>query len=177
MSKRLIVIVGCILVILLTLGIYINTPKNKANRALNRIFSDYGRLEGIVYTGFVDFEEDTVDINGLQYYVIKDECNSIDDLDKLLQKVYTKELASKILLWCTDGEEPILTEFEGKLCRKDAYAMGTPFILPINIANKINTEEIEIETELDGNELFVVDIVIKKEDGMWKIGKIVEREK
>lgn len=177
-SKILIVISGCfLLIMLLLLGLYINSPKNIANRALDRMANDYYRIEAIVNTAFIDFEENPVDINGIQYLIIKNECNSIEDLETLLQKVYTKKRSSEILSWCTDGERPMFTEFEGKLCRQDAYAMGTSFKLPITIARKINNEEIEIETVSEDNELFVIQIILKKEDGMWKISKVEERER
>lgn len=177
-SKILIVIVGCILLImLLLLGLYINSPKNIANRALNKISNDYYRIEAIVNTAFIEYEENPVYINDEEYLIIKNELNSIEDLETLLHKVYTKERSSEILSWCTDGEVPFFIEYEGRLCRIDAYAMETSFKLPIKVANKINNEEIKVEADSDSNELNIVNIILKKEDGMWKISEIQERER
>ncbi|MDE5865203.1 MAG: M56 family metallopeptidase [Lachnospiraceae bacterium] len=39
-----------------------------ANKSLNSIISDYGKIVSIVYTGFVDVAETPIEINNVQYY-------------------------------------------------------------------------------------------------------------
>ncbi len=148
-----------------------------ANKCLNSIINDYWKIENIVYTGFVDVAETPIEINNVQYYSIENECNSIDELVQLMSNVYTEAQIEKILSWCTDGDEPLIIEYEGKLWRQEAYAMGTPFILPINEAEKVDNNTLEVVTESDGNEDFLVKIILKIEGNKWKIDGIEEIEK
>ena len=148
-----------------------------ANKSLDSIISDYGKIDSIVYTGFVDFSEPPIEINDVQYYSIENDCNSLDELIQLISNVYTEEQTEKILLWCTDGDDPLIIEHEGKLWRQDAYATGTPFMLPVNEAKKVDNNTIEVVADSDGNEDFIVKITLKIEGNKWKIDEIEETEK
>ena len=148
-----------------------------ANESLNDIISNYGRIDSIVYTGFVDFSEPPIEINDVQYFSMENDCNSLDELIQLISNVYTEEQTEKILMWCTDGDAPLIIEREGKLYRQDAYATGTPFTLPVNEAKKLDNNTIEVVTDSDGNEGFIVKITLKIEGNKWKIDAIEEIEK
>lgn len=84
------------------------------------MINDYRRVESIIYNGFVEYEEKPIIINDLNYYVIKDECSSKDELEKLLNKIYTEEMAKQILIWSTTGETAILMEVNERLCTIEA---------------------------------------------------------
>ena len=148
-----------------------------ANESLNDIIGNYGRIDSIVYTGFVDFSEPPIEINDVQYFSMENDCNSLDELIQLISNVYTEEQTEKILMWCTDGDAPLIIEREGKLYRQDAYATGTPFTLPVNEAKKLDNNTIEVVTDSDGNEGFIVKITLKIEGNKWKIDAIEEIEK
>lgn len=178
MTKKTMFILSILAVIIfLVVCVNIKLPAFIANKSLNSIINDYGRIESIVYTGFVDMTENPVEINNIQYFSIENECNSIDELKKLIGEVYTEAQTEKILLWCTDGDNPLIIEYEGKLWRQDAYAMGTPFVLPISSAKKVDKSTIEAVAESIDNEEYTVKIILKNEDNMWKIDEIEETEK
>lgn len=178
MTKKIILFFSVFAVIIF-LMIYVNIkmPGYIANKSLNSIINDYGKIESIVYTGFVEVAENPVEINNIQYFSIENECNSIDELKKIISNVYTEAKTENILLWCIEGEEPIIFEYEGELWRKDAYAMGTPFILPISSAKKVDKNTIEVLTESADNEEFIIKIFLKNENNKWKIDEIEEIEK
>jgi len=175
MKRYLISALG-VFAIFLILFWYISMPENKANRILKNIMIDYEKIEEIIYTGFVDLGEQEIVIGESQYYLIQDECKNLNDLEKLLNKVYTKEMVEGILSWSTDGDDPIIIEYEGGLYRKDAYATGNPFILPIKAIEKVNKEEMKVEAVSANNEAYIVYITLKREEGKWKISKIEEKE-
>lgn len=176
MRRKWIFIIACATVIFLMLFWYIGMPENKANRILKSMMHDYEKIEEIIFTGFVDLGEQEVMIGESQYYLIQGECKNLNDLEKLLNKVYTKEMVKGILSWSMDGDDPIIIEHEGGLYRKDAYATGNSFILPIKAIEKVSKEEMKVKAVSANNEAFIVCITLKREEGKWKISEIKEME-
>lgn len=178
MKKRfLLIAITGLAIILAVVFWYLGMPKNKANRILESMKEDYDNIESIFYTGFVDLGEDSVLIGETEYYLIEDEYDSLHDLEELLGRVYTRDMASKILSQSTEGDAPIIIEWEGRLYKQDAYDPGYPFEMPIEAAKKINHGEISVEAASANNEDFMVCIILTKENGQWKIKEITEQEK
>ena len=178
MKKRsLFIVIGVAVIILGICLCYINMPEKKANGILKNMLPDYEKTVNIFYTGFVDLGEDSITIGESDYYLIEEGYKTLNDLEELLTKVYTSDMTSKILSQCTDGDEPIIVEQDGKLYRKDAYDPGFPFEIPIESATKLSNNEWKIEAVSAINEDFIVCIIIEKENGQWKISEISERER
>ncbi len=152
-------------------------PEKRANKILKSMMPDYEKIGSIFYTGFVDLEEDSITIGESEYYLIRGEYKTLNDLEELLTKVYTSDMANKILLQSTDGDEPIIIEQGGRLYRKDAYDPGFPFEIPVESATKMSNDEWKIEAASANNEDFVVCIILGKENDQWRIREITEREK
>lgn len=178
MKKRLLFIAIGVAVILSGIFLwYINMPENKANEILKSMMQDYENIVSIFYTGFVDLGEDSITIGESEYYLIEGEYKTLNDLEELLTKVYTSDMANKILSQCTDGDEPIIAEQEGRLYRKDAYDSGFSFKLPVESAIKLSSDKWKIEAASANNEDFIVCIILEKENGQWRIKEITERER
>lgn len=178
MKKRFlfIAIIG-FAVILAMVFWYLGMPKNTADRILESMKGDYDKIESIFYTGFVDLGEDSVLVGETEYYLIEDEYETLHDLEELLGRVYTKEMAGKILSQSTEGDAPIIIEQEGRLYKQDAYDSGYPFEMPIEAAKKMNHGEISVEAASANSEDFIVCIILTKENGQWKIKGITEQER
>ena len=115
MKKRLCFIVISVSVILAGAFLwYINIPENKANRILKSMMQDYEKTVSIFYTGFAALGEDSITIGESEYYLIEGEYKTLNDLEELLTKVYTRDMANRILSQSTGGDEPIIIEQEGR---------------------------------------------------------------
>ncbi len=178
MKKRLCFIVISVSVILVGAFLwYINIPENKANRILKSMMQDYEKTVSIFYTGFAALGEDSITIGESEYYLIEGEYKTLNDLEELLTKVYTRDMANRILSQSTGGDEPIIIEQEGRLYRKDAYDAGFPFEIPVKSAIKMSNDEWKIEAVSAINEDFIVCITLEKENEQWKIKEITEQER
>ncbi len=178
MKKRLFLMAVSVTVILLGFYVwYVNIPEHKANRILQGMMQDYEKTVSIFDTGFVDLGEASVTIGESEYYLIEGEYRTLKDLEELLTKVYTSDMANRILSQSTGGDEPMIIEQEGRLYRKDAYDTGFSFEIPVESAVKMSNSEWKIEAVSETNEDFIVCILLEKEKGQWKIGEITERER
>lgn len=178
MKKRLCFIVISVSVILVGAFLwYINIPENKANRILKSMMQDYEKTVSIFYTGFAALGEDSITIGESEYYLIEGEYKTLNDLEELLTKVYTRDMANRILSQSTGKDEPIIIEQEGRLYRKDAYDAGFPFEIPVKSAIKMSNDEWKIEAVSAINEDFIVCITLEKENEQWKIKEITEQER
>ncbi len=178
MKKRFFSIAILVFAVILAMVFwYLSAPKNKADRILESMKEDYDKIESIFYTGFVDLGEDSVLIGESEYYVIQDEYETLHDLEELLGRVYTRDMAGKILSQSTEGDAPIIIEQEGRLYRQDAYDPGYPFEMPIEAAKKVDNGEISVEAASANSEDFMVCIILTKENRQWKIKGITEQER
>lgn len=178
MKKKLLFIAIPVLAVILAMVFwYLSAPKSKADKILESMKEDYDKIESIFYTGFVDLGEDSVLIGETEYYLIGDEYETLHDLEELLGRIYTRDMASKILSQSTEGDVPIIIEQEGRLYKQDAYDPGYPFEMPIEAAKKVNHGEIRVEAASANNEDFMVCIILTKENGQWKIKGITEQER
>ena len=175
--RSLFIVIGAAVILFGIFLWYINMPENKANRILKSMMQDYNKTVSIFYTGFVDLGEASITIGESEYYLMEGEYKTLDDLEELLTRVYTGDMANEILSQTTDGNEPIIIEQEGRLYRKDAYAPGFSFEIPVGSAAKLSNGEWEIEAASAANEDFIVCIILEKENGQWKIKEMTERER
>lgn len=178
MKKRWFLIVsGMAAVLCAMLFWHRSLPENEADRILKSMMRDYEKTVSIFDTGFVDLGEDTLTIGGLEYYLMEGEYKTLNDLEELLTKVYTSDMANRILSQSTEGDEPLIREQEGRLYRKDAYDPGFSFKIPVESAVRVSNDEWKIEAVSAANEDFIVCIILEKEKEQWKIREMTEWER
>ncbi len=147
--------------------------RQEANGILEGLREDYQAVNKI--TEFPDYKADSemVEVNGSHYIAVEDmetygiEISSVEDIEALLNRVYTKEYSAEKLSRLQ--ELPLFVEQDGKLYRAMADGVIISYAMPVLSAEKTDAETMKVRTKLAEEEEGSILFTLRQEDGKWKI--------
>lgn len=155
-----------------------NAEKSKMEAAqaiFDDIYPNYIEIRRLFYAGSVNVGEAVKDEKGFTYlYVEEDSYQDIDDIEALMESVFTTSYIEQNLLhWVLQGESPLYKEINGKLCKLEADGPGIGASREINEIYVFEENDITFTVE---NEEIIFKISLVKKAGSWRIDKIEEMD-
>ncbi len=181
-----IAVIAAVTALLFFLPSYLESQKleEEMNQVLATMKEDYDQIQNFYMIGntvafgghgtAVYSEEPYLEVNGVMYFPVKEEgIYTLALLQEALDRVYTKEAADKLMEIMTGGEEPLYIERDGKLYRLPADGPVSEYKIPIESAEQLGENEIMVKAAYDScTESCVMTIILKQENGTWKISAV-----
>ncbi len=147
-----------------------------ATAALTAVKADYDKVQDVVYHGYVQLDNSLMWENrrGKTLTLVADKkVDTMQDFQALLKRVYTREGAEDILIY-SFVKKGVLGEMNGMLFRLEGgWTMGYPLDQPLLSARQTAPDTIVAETTIGHADPVPATLVLKQEDGSWKIDEIV----
>ena len=147
-----------------------------ATAALKAVKADYDKVQDVVYHGYVQLDNSLMWENrrGKTLTLVADKkVDTMQDFQALLKRVYTREGAEDILIY-SFVKKGVLGEMNGMLFRLEGgWTMGYPLDQPLLSARQTAPDTIVAETTIGHADPVPATLVLKQEDGSWKIDEIV----
>lgn len=146
----------------------------EANDILTGLYDDYCKTEEILLCAEIDMKQELLEENGQSYYALSEkyECTSVLQLKDLLEKVYTKDKVQQLMESYVNDESGIFKEIDGKLGRVLADAPVTDFKIPVTRAEKVNENEIVVQTVDKNDASSQIKIRLQKQSSGWRIAEV-----